>query len=175
MRRLPMLGLAFGLILGAAPLAAQSFADATASIEVTDGGNITVVKTQDMSFGTRASGTTVRSSDVGAYAAWGVTLGSAGQYSVSFTLPTSLQRSGGGSVPISFGPNAASSPQIQGIPAWDPSAPIGIEAQGEGGEFFVELGKDALNDASGDAIVSLAGAPSGLYTGVITLTVAVFD
>ena len=174
MRRTLRMVLAAGLVSGVpAVLAAQSAANASASVQVTDGGDIIVVKLLDMDFGARTSGSIVHSSDVGASAAWDVSLASAANYSFFFTLPSTLQGPGGATVPISFGASAASSPQV--VPtAWDPNTPIGISAPA-GSALTIELGKDALNDGSGDATVNLSGATAGSYTGLITLTVAVLD
>ena len=103
---------------------AQS-ADASATIQAVESGAVTVINTADLDFGTQPIGTTVHSSNVPTAASWNVTFNEVGQYSVAFTLPANLIHSSTGSaVPITFGANAASSPQV--IPStWDPSVPIG--------------------------------------------------
>lgn len=176
MRRMFRLAMAAGLAAATpAGLAAQSAANATASVEVTDGGDIVVVKVLDLDFGSRTSGSIVHSSDIGAFASWDVSLAAAGNYSVSFSLPSTLQGPGGALVPISFGSTAASSPQVMPpLNIWDPSVPLGVSGPA-GALFTVELGKDALNNGTGDATVNLSGAAAGSYTGLITLTVAVLD
>lgn len=150
---------------------AQS-ADATATIEAVESGAVLVTNTADLNFGAQPIGSIVQSSDVPTAASWNIEFVQTGQYSVAFTLPSSLiHTSTGASVPISFGSTSASSPQV--IPGtWDPSVPIGLQVDIAGVALDVLLGADVDGSGTGDVWVDLGFAQAGTYQGVITLTVA---
>ena len=156
-------------------LAAQS-ADASATIEVVPAGNTVVTKTADLNFGSHPACNPpatcdVRSSDVGAAAAWNIGFNQVGNYGVTFTLPSALSSATGAQVPLSFGATAASSPFL--VPStWNPASPVTIGVGAAGQSLDISLGADLLGVGTGDVTVSLAGAAPGTYQGVITLTVA---
>lgn len=159
------------LLASAAPLAAQTIlgsAAADARVNVTVASS-EVVALQDLDFGTQFSGSVVRSSDVPTQAQWNLTFNSDGPVMWEFTLPTHLTGPNG-SVGISFGNTSL---RIDGYPeGLDPATPYGLEAV-TGMALQFHLGEDMLNDGTGDVMVNLVGAPTGLYEGSIMLTVRV--
>ena len=110
MLRAPV-ALAAVIALGLTPAAATAQSDdATASVTVADAGDVTVVNTAGLSFGTHAAGTTVHSSNVPTAASWNLGFNADRNYAITFTLPSVLTSATGGTVPISFGNTSASSP-----------------------------------------------------------------
>lgn len=170
MLRAPV-ALAAVIALGLTPAAATAQSDdATASVTVADAGDVTVVNTAGLSFGTHAAGTTVHSSNVPTAASWNLGFNTDRNYAITFTLPSVLTSATGGTVPISFGNTSASSPALE-FP-FDPETGLGVQVMGTPVSVDFFLGADVQGDGSGDVSVNLSGAAAGTYTGTITLTVA---
>jgi len=165
-----MLMLALAAMMTPAAVAAQSD-DAIASVTVTAGGDVTVVNTAGLAFGTYSSGFMVHSSDVPTAASWNLSFTDPGDYAITFTLPNQLVDVAltGLTVPISYGPTSAHSPGLP-IP-FDPATGIGVHTDGPTSADIL-LGADMQGDGTGDVSVNLLGAAAGTYQATITLTVA---
>jgi hypothetical protein len=171
MRALKLL-LTGSLCAAAAPVASAQSADVSASVTVVSQG-ATVVPISNLEFGDQTRGSTPRSSQVPTAAAWQVTHDAAGDFVITFTLPSTLHQGFSESVPITFGSTSAALTIGGTTVAFDP-ATGGYLGGGVAGQVdLIELGADYNGDGTGDVIVDLLDAVDGTYTGTVTLTYAV--
>lgn len=160
------------LFIAATPLVvaqASRSADASATVVITP--VLTLVKTVDLDFGSHFNSEGIVASS--APARWEGTTDQGNHLSVSFLLPTSLQRVGNGdAVPISFGNESAQAIHSLSSSPFNPTTGVAdfgpIPAPGT---FSIQLGTGSA--ASNRAAVDLTGRRPGTYVGVVTLTVTV--
>ena len=156
-------------VLACSSLAAQSDV-ANAAVNVIGAPEILLVNTAGLEFGAHPSGLVVTSTSIPTAAAWEVTVNENNSYIFSWTLPTSLTSPTGASVSITFGSTSASAPAPL-FTSWNPAQVVGFGLfAGQTQDFL--LGAPHSGAASDDVVVDLAGATAGVYTGVVTLTVA---
>jgi len=159
-----------------APLAAQSStrsADASASVIITP--TLTLTKVQDLNFGSHFATEGVVQSSSTVFAQWNGTTDSQNSLSLTFTLPTFLQRVGNSQqVAIAYGTNSALYDNAGGgiSIAFDPHTGLPTTGSVVGGAYSVRLGTNF--GQTGQAVsIDLSGHGPGTYQGVITLTVTV--
>jgi len=144
----------------------------SASVTITPSLNCSV--TRNLDYGTHFATEGNLLSSASNYAELMCTTDPGNAFNVSFVLPSSLTRvGGGGSVPISYGvfsarlfDGAASESQF------DPSTGITGYVSGSG-TLALSLGRDVRGDTDDAVTVHLAGAPTGSYSGFITVTLAI--
>ena len=159
-----------------APAFAQSStrsADATATVVITP--TLTLTKTKDLDFGAHFATEGIVRSSSSIYAAWAGTTDTQNDLSMTFALPTFLQRIGNSQqVAISYGQESARyTNQAGGVNLrFNPATGLPHTGAVVGGNFTVWLGNDS---GFGGELVSidLTGHGPGTYQGTITLTVNV--
>ncbi len=87
---------------------------------------------------------------------------SRGSYLAQFTLPTELKSTGGGSVPLSFGPGDGITQRRSTRTLFDPTQPFPFSSS-----RFFPARRFFLGGTAGPVV----GAPAGSYTAVITLLI----
>lgn len=133
---------------------------------------LSLVKTTDLDFGSHfaTDGVVVQSTT----ARWDGTTDPQNLISLSFTLPTTLARVGGGDpgVPITYGATSVAVTGAATVMLFDPNT--GLASYGpilSPGDFSVRMG---LDPSDGDAVkANLSGHAAGSYLGTITLTITV--
>lgn len=171
MKRLTAVLAALGAV-SVATLAAQTqSAGATASVTVAS--QLTLVKTQDMAFGSHfaSDGTVLSGGSV--QADWsGTTSPNPRPMDFSFVIPASLSDGIGHNVPFSCGSiSAVLSASPNPVTEFNPASGTSGYVMGSATSFTVSLGSVAT--ASQACAVNLSGAPAGAYSGTITLTVTI--
>ena len=159
----------FLLVAAAVPAAAQNSQSVPATASVNLLASLTLTKVSDLNFGNHfASEGTIYATGP----AWSGTTDVGNAFSVSFAIPSVLTKAGGATVPFGCG---STSGTLQGTGAdltFDPNVGVASATQGSSGQFGVLLGVFTA-DPTGRCSTTLTGKPAGLYTGSITLTVAV--
>jgi hypothetical protein len=158
-----------------APLAAQTTnSDATVSVVIA--ANLTLTNTRAMNFGTVfSSAGIVRTTNLNS-AEWDGDIDPGNSISVTFTLPSTLVRQGGGgNGDVPFSCNTISGALLFGGDGGDrefnPYVGSGPYAVG-GNDFRLALGRENSVPDYGCKI-DVTGRSSGTYTGIITAHVAV--
>lgn len=168
------------VILMALPAVARAQSDSDDIVAgVTVLAAIDVTGTTDLDFGSVLQSIgTVRSSDVPTVGTWtvqNIPAEPTGDLTFSFSLPTVLQNPGATAIiPISYMQNSAALYDGTNPPIlFDPAGPAPLIPIPFPPSITITLGEDVPGDTTGDVILSVGNVPADIYTGVITLTVAI--
>lgn len=171
-RQVLALATAFAIAAGPPGAAAQGFSGALPARGQVLAGNLIFLTLRDLQFGALTPGTPRTVAPTSPDAGYFQVEGERNQrVSLAFTLPTLLSRfGGGGTIPVSFGPASAvvnrvfPSPGGAGSTTFDPAT--GTTSR------FGPTPRPELHVFLGGTASPAVGAPPGLYTAPVVLTVA---